>query len=339
MSESRADRRRLTRRQFLVAIGATGASAALARVFVDGSVGRPAGRIEARRTGTAMGSEVSIVVGHESERVAEAALDAAFAELEQVEAIMSLYREESQIRRLNRDGWLAEPHPYLVEVLEVAGRTSRASGGAFDVTVQPLWEAHAEARRTGAGSPDGPIAAAGRRVDWRKLSVSADRIELAGPDMAITLNGIAQGYAADRVVAVLRSRGIRHALVDAGEFGAIGNRTDGDPWRIGVQHPRRTEDLLARIALDGRFVATSGDYAAGAPEHIYDPRRGAVSRRFQSVTIVARRGVEADALSTAVFVLGPEEGLALVESVPEADALVVTEDGRTLATGGFPLSA
>jgi thiamine biosynthesis lipoprotein len=159
--------------------------------------------------------------------------------------------------------------------------------------------------------------------------------------MAVTLNGIAQGFAADRVRAALQARGVRHALVNTGEFGSLGRKSDGTPWTVGIQHPRRPDAYLALAALEERFLSTSGDYATSFSDdfrhnHIFDPRTGLSPTEFSSVTVLARTGMEADALTKVLFVGGLGRGLDLVRAVPGADALCVLKDGRTMLTDGFP---
>ena len=141
--------------------------------------------------------------------------------------------------------------------------------------------------------------------------------------------------------AALRARGIRHALVDTGEFGALGRRADGAPWTVGIQHPRRPDAYVALAALEDRFLSTSGDYATTFSDdflhnHIFDPRTGLSPSEFSSVTVLARSGMEADALTKVLFVQGLGRGLDHVRSIPGADALCVLKDGRMVSTNGFP---
>lgn len=296
----------MNRRRFLMLAAGAGGLAAL-------SVPAPLRRVE--RRSHALGSTVSLVALHENERVAEAALDASFEALDRLEDVLSLYRPGSEIRRLNRDGVLEHPHPDLVTVLRAALEWSRRTDGAFDPTVQPLWESADAARSL---------------VDWRRVEINERRIRLA-PGQAITLNGIAQGFAADRVREVLRVHGVRQALADTGEIAGTGK-----PWRVGIQHPRVPDAYIALAELQDRVMATSGDYATTSTRHLIDPATGRPPDWFSSVTILAPTGLEADALSTAVCILGPERGLALVASRPDVDALMVLKDGRTLSTPRFP---
>ncbi len=327
------------RRAFLISLGAAGTSAAightlyrcLMRSETQPPPLAPAGLIAAKRSGLALGTRVSMAVLHTDRRVAERGLDAAFAALERVEQIMSIYRPSSQLSQLNRSGVLDDPHPLLVQILRAARRISIASRGAFDVTVQPLWDVHAK------GKPPSPslLSIAQSRVGWARLGISRKRIWFQRSGMAATLNGIAQGFATDHALAALRRAGIRHALVNTGELGALGQTQQGDDWVVGIQHPRVRDAHLALARLDGRCIATSGDYATPRG-HLFDPATGKAAKAFQSVTVLARSGLEADSLSTAVFVAGPERGAALIEATPNADALLVHQDGRTLATRGFP---
>jgi len=292
------------------------------------------------RTGRALGSIISMTVLHADRGTAEKAIAAAFAQLDQVDQLMSIYRPDSQISRLNRTASLPNPHPWVFEIMRKAQSMSQQSGGAFDITVQPLWDVYSGAQKQGKLPVDAAIEAARAKVNWSRVEVSADRISLPA-GMSITLNGIAQGYGADRVAAALRAHGVRHALVNTGEIGAIGRRSDGQQWTVGIQHPRSKDAYIALARLEGRFMATSGDYETTFSEdraynHIFDPGSGRSPQVFSSVTIVANSGAEADALSTAVFVLGHEKGLRLIENTPGAEALLVLKDDRILATKAFP---
>lgn len=296
------------------------------------------------QTATALGTSVTIQLLHGDEATAQRALNAAFGEIEQVEAVMSIYRPDSELRRLNRDGVLDGPHPYLVQVLEHATATSLATGGAFDVTVQPLWEVYSQAKQRSSSPSQVQIDTALRLVDWRKVDVQPQRVRLRGTGMQITLNGIAQGFAADRALAALKTHGIEHALIDAGELAALGRKEDSTAWRAGIQHPRIDDAYIALAALDNRCLATSGDYAMkftadSRSNHIFDPRLGSSPQELASVSIAAPTAMAADALSTACFVLGPQRAQQILSQMPDVDALFVLKNGRVLRTDGFPIDA
>lgn len=295
------------------------------------------------RTSTALGTKISLLVLHEDRAVGEQALDDAFAELARVERVMSIYLAESQVSWLNAGGALPQPDPYLVRILHDAAEVSEQSAGAFDVTVQPLWTLYSEAQRRGQTPDAAALAAACREVSWRDVSVSPDRIAFRRRSMAITLNGIAQGFAADRVMEALKKRGIQHALVNTGEISSLGRRAQGDPWVVGIQHPRRPDAYFGLAALDGRCLSTSGDYETTfspdfATNHIFDPATGRSPDSLASATVVAPTATLADALSTALFVLGPDRGLELAAQWPGVDVFLIRKDLTTLATKSFPWS-
>jgi thiamine biosynthesis lipoprotein len=333
-----------TRRRFL--LGTAGACAAVGAGVWQFPPSKPAsGKWDlTRRTSFALGSAVAISVWHRDAASGEAALDAAFAELEQVENIMSLYRPDSQISRLNRNASLQQPHPYLVTVLEFAAHIAEQTSGAFDVTVQPLWNLYQGAKQQGRLPEQPQVLEACSRVDWRRVQTSPDRVTLSGEGTAITLNGIAQGFAADMAMAALRRAGVSHALIDTGEMGALSGKPDGSAWRVGIQHPRQPGAFVSLANLQDRCLATSGDYetwfsADFVNNHLFDPRTGHSPMELSSVSIAAPTGMTADALSTAVFVLGVERGMKLVRSIPGTDALFVTKDGSMTMTEGFPIAA
>jgi thiamine biosynthesis lipoprotein len=307
------------------------------------SVSAPASLQKAEASTWALGSDVSIMVFHAEREQAEAAVRASFNALRHVEGLMSLYRPDSQICRLNRDGVLDDPHPDLIAVLKTAREWSQRTRGAFDVTVQPLWGLYSSCQRTGQLPDAGAIKKARALVDWRAIDVSPERVRLGDKGMAVTLNGIAQGFGADRVLAVLRESGVHHALINTGEVGALGAKPkEGKPWRVGIRHPRDEDSFIEIARLEDRCLATSGDYATSfSPDrnhhHIFDPSTGRSPEAFSAVTVLAKSATEADALSTSLMVLARERGEELAQRIPGAEALFVRKDGTTHATKGFPL--
>ena len=295
-----------------------------------------------RRELVGFGTTLSLEAGHADERVLVAALDAAVATLQRIEGQMSLFRDDSALSRLNRDGHLAAAPAPLRELLGIARDVARRSDGAFDPTVQPLWLAFAAAQAQGRLPTADDVAAARARVDWRALVLEKDGgVRLARPGMGVTLNGIAQGYAADRVRAVLRAHGIRHALVDAGEYAPTGRNPAGAPWTLGIADPHAPDRVLARLFADGRCVATSGDdqttfSADHRHHHIFDPHTGWSPPDIAGVTVAAPSGALADALTKVFFVAGPRRAAAVARHW-NVDALWVDKAGRWDATPGLRL--
>lgn len=281
------------------------------------------------------GTTVSMTVMHGSEAAARAALAAAFTSLREIDALMSIYRPNSEVGRLNRYGRLNHPDPRLLKVLRVAEQLSQRTNGAFDVTVQPLWQA-ANARQD-----RGPALS---HVGWRKLQVSERELRFDQPGMAITLNGIAQGYAADQALTTLERFGICQALIDSGELASLGERDEGRPWMLGVRDPRDETAFVQTWAADGRCLASSGDYATHFTEdfsqhHIIDPHSGNSPTELAAVSVLAPEGILADGLSTACMVMGSEKSLALAAAWPEVDVMCIAKTGAVYRSKGFPLPA
>jgi thiamine biosynthesis lipoprotein len=323
-------RSRVNRRRF-IRIAAAAASCGLAPAIF---AAEPAA---ATWRGIALGSLASIEIRHADPARAQALLAAAIEELERLESILSLYRPQSALSRLNRDGILRDPPFDLVRVLDQAQRFGDLSAGRFDVTVQPLWNLYAAHFMKPDADPRGPAAelihAAASCVDYRAVAVDADRIRFARPGMQVTLNGIAQGYITDRIADLFRGAGLDHVLVDLGEVYAIGTRDSRQPWNVGIEDPLNRNTLLAELPLADAALATSGGYGfrfdpAGRFHHIFDPATGACPQRYASVSVVASNATAADALSTAANLMAPEAVERMLQQAGALRALVVDAAGR-----------
>ncbi|MES2900633.1 MAG: FAD:protein FMN transferase [Pseudomonadota bacterium] len=292
----------------------------------------------------AFGTTVTVAVFHPRQRQAELAIDEALRTMQSVDRLMSIYNPHSQVFQLNRDGMLPNPDFHLLTVLRQARALSVQSKGAFDITVQPLWRAFNEAAASGARPLEAVRLGAASKVGWRAVKVTTREVVLEQPGMAVTLNGLAQGYAADLALAALRARKIEHALVDAGEFAADGSKPGPQPWSIGVADPRDRENIARTLRMDGRSVATSGDYAtAFTPDfihhHIFDPATGLSPPELSSVTVVAPSAMLADGLSTTCMVLGARRAHGLVARMPMVDLMTINKRGLLWKSPGFPASA
>jgi len=296
------------------------------------------------RSSFALGTGVTLTVYHENAKLAGEAIDSALKGIDEVEEVMSLYRPGSQISQLNQSGHLDNPHPYLIRVLEKSAQLSRQTEGLFDISIQPMWSLYNKCSQEGRLPNEEELENTLAKVDWRKIRVSPNRIELTGKGMELTLNGIAQGFAADVVAMELGRFGIENALIDTGEISGLGSHVEKDAWDIGIKHPRNFGEFMGTTALNNRCLATSGDYESRFGEgfqshHLLNPRTGKSPLELSSVSVAAPTALDADALSTAVFLSGLEKGRQLVESSPNADALFVMKDGQTVCTAGFPFSS
>jgi thiamine biosynthesis lipoprotein len=304
---------RRSRRRALTIFAAAAGSAVIGMPFGPrpaSALAQEAGDLH-RWRGQALGARASLLIHHPDQSEARRIMARALDEIDRLEAIFSLYRDDSALVRLNREGSLEAPPLDLVELLGRARRWSRETGGAFDVTVQPLWDLYRRHFSRASADPGGPDAAslaeAHALVDYRALEIDPGRIVLVQAGMAVTVNGIAQGYICDRVAELFRGEGLDEVLIDLGEIQALGSGPDGRPWQVGLADPRKPEGTLRKVDLVDRAVATSAPLPTGAMPfaHILDPQGGRPAERLLSASVVARRAADADALSTAL-VAAPE---------------------------------
>jgi thiamine biosynthesis lipoprotein len=286
-----------------------------------------------------MGTLVEISIVGRDEDKAAAAINDAFAEMERIENLMSKWIPESEVSKINR--WAGvKPVKVSAEVLEVIQRAreiSKASGGYFDISVGGLLDLWGFETSGGRVPAEVEVEQALQSVGYGAIVVDreASTVELRR-GMCIDLGGIAKGYAVDRAFEVLRSKGYGNMIVNAGGDMRVGGRKTNGPWVIGIQDPRGGSRILARFDVGDISVATSGDYeryfeADGVRyHHLLNPFTGYPGRQCRSVTIKAKDAVTADALATAVFVMGPEEGLRLIEATEGVEALIVTADGEII---------
>lgn len=271
--------------------------------------------------GVALGARASIRLLHPDPVEARRIIDAAVREIERLEAIFSLYHPDSCLVALNRDGRLEAPPLELVELLGMAREVSRASGGAFDATVQPLWLHYRDHFAASPGREDAPDPSGVLPlVDWRGVRAEPDVVALRRPGMAVTLNGIAQGYVTDRVADLLRRHGVDRVLLDLGEARALGAGPEGRPWRIGIADPGDPARVLARLDGGAGAVATSGGYGSVFDRgrrfgHLIDPRDGRTAPVLRGTTVIAETAVSADAWSTAFALMEADEIRSVAKAV------------------------
>ncbi len=290
-----------------------------------------------------MAIPVRIVLYAPSRETANRSAQAAYARTEALNAILSDYDPASEVSRLSAaagTGKAVAVSDDLWRVLARAREISDASGGAFDITVRPVVRLWRRARRSHRFSPE-QIQEALRLVDYRLVHLDPTHrtATLRKPGMQLDLGGIAKGYIIDEALKVLRQAGVRSALVDAGGDIALGDPPPGRPgWRIGIAslHPGRRPTRY--LWLSRVTVATSGDTRqyvlinGTRYSHIVDPRTGVGLTDHSQVTVVAPDGMTADALASAVSVLGPEKGLKLAEAFPGAAARIVRAPAGTVQT-------
>ena len=292
----------------------------------------------ARWDGTALGAPASIQLYHTDEAKAHAAIAAGLNELKRLETIFSVYRADSSISKLNREGVLENAPDDFIAMLTRALSLAKISDGVYDPTVQSVWQLYFRHFTSSNPDPAGPaprdLAAALALVDWRAVEVDAanKRISFARPGMGLTLNSGAQGYITDRVADVLRAHGFDRMLVDMGEPRALSAKPDGSAWRIGIADPADPNRTVVTLDVVDKCVSTSGGYgtlfdSAGAFTHLIDTRTGRTAPALLGVSVVADTGIAADGLSTAMLMAPVERRQAILKAAGGQKAIYVTPDG------------
>ena len=302
------------------------------------------GTVEVTRS--LMGTSWTIKIpldGNLDRESALSAVDSVFTELDRIESLMSEWKPETPVSLINSNAGSrpVEVPEELVRILERGIEYGRLSQGAFDITwrgMGPLWKFGEDFRVPGKKE----VAEAVRRVNFRKIVLDGNSVFLPDPGMAIGLGGIAKGYAIDRAGMKIRQAGIMNFLVDGGGDILASGNTHGRSWLVGIRDPRgERADLIRRLSVSGGAVVTSGDYErfnivdGRRYHHIIDPRTGYPADKCRSVTVFSSQAEKADVLATAVFVLGPEEGMRLIREIGDSEALIVDSSGEIFMSEGF----
>lgn len=325
----------------------TAAAAALLTLALMAASCSPGDRLHSE-TRTIMGTYVTITVEPSGlpEILVRAAVKDAFAQIERVDALMSTYKPQSELSRINANAGVApvEADPEVIDTVGMALETAKETGGGFDPTIGPLVKLWGIASKDARVPSDAEIGAALKLVDYTQVEVDRDKgtVFIKMPGMSIDLGGIAKGYASDRAVDALRKAGITAGIVAvAGDLRLFGKRADGSDWGVGIQHPRDKSGLMAKFKLTDAALSTSGDYErffikdGVRYHHIIDPRTGYPAKGLMSVSVLTAKAVDSDAYATGLFVMGPQKAMEYADAHPELDVLLVRSDGTTAATGRF----
>ncbi|HVI51465.1 MAG TPA: FAD:protein FMN transferase [Candidatus Sulfotelmatobacter sp.] len=288
--------------------------------------------------GTTLGAPSSIQLYHHDEAQARAAIDAALAELARLEQVFSLYRADSAISTLNRDGRLDDAPVEFVELLSHSLKMSEVTEGIHDPTIQPVWKLYFDHFTAASVDPNGPTRSelddALALVDWKAVEVDpvSRSVAFKRPGMSVSLNSGAQGYITDKVGAILRAHGFDKMLVDMGEQRAYSAKPDGSAWRLGLANPADNSKAVAELDVVDKAVATSGGYGtlfdeAGRFTHIIHPRTGETAPRLLGVSVVAPTATVADTLAASMILVPEEKRLAVLRAAGAETAIFVTPEG------------
>jgi thiamine biosynthesis lipoprotein len=298
-----------------------------------------------RFEGIAMGSSLEIEVFGPDQALCEKAVQAARDEIDRLDRMMTDWKQESPLMDVNRAAGVApvKVPPELFFIVERSIRMSELTGGTFDITFAgagKLWNWRAPEPKV----PDAEtVKASLKNVGWKNIVLDAKErtIFLKHPGVKIGLGGIVPGYAADLAIGKIRDLGIRDACVNMSGDVMTSGQKDGAPWNAAITHPRKKGENLAVIPISNAAISTSGDYERFFMKdgrrycHIIDPRTGYPADKCQSVTIIAPNCAFADAFAKGVFILGPEEGMALAEKIQGVEAVVVAADGVVTMSKGL----
>ena len=291
-----------------------------------------------KQTEMIMGTLVEITVIPANDK----AIKEAFEALKKVDALMSTYKEDSEISILNREG-KAQVSEETLEVIEDAIEFSELTDGTFDITCRPLISLWNKAKKEEKVPTEMEIEEAISLVGYQRIILEGNQIRLEKKGMQIDLGGIAKGYAVDKAIEALKKNGIKRALVNAGgDLYTLGTDPQGEKWQIGVQDPREEDKIIDIIKVKDKAVATSGDYRRYFTlegkrfSHIVNPKTGLTVQDVpMSVTIIGPDATTTDALSTGVFVLGPKEGMKLIDSLPEVEGMIISEGMKKITSQGW----
>lgn len=290
-----------------------------------------------------MGTAIRVELWADDKATGEAAIAAVMAEMHRIDREMSPYKPESELSRINREA-AQHPVPISGEMFDILSRSiefSKLSGGAFDITFSSVGYMYDYRRHI--KPTDKEIEQALPGINYRHILLDAQKrtVRFARPGVRIDLGGIGKGYAVDNSIALLKKRGITHAIVTAGGDSRVLGDRGGRPWMVGIRDPRRKDSVVAVMPLVNSAISTSGDYeryfeADGVRyHHILNPKTGRSATGVHSVSVIGPDATTTDGLTKPVFILGPEKGLRLIESIPGVDAVIIDADGRMFYSSGL----
>jgi FAD:protein FMN transferase len=295
------------------------------------------------RNESIMGTRCAVELWSDDKAKGEAAISSVFDDMKRIDRLMSTWKEDTEISLVNREG---AKHPVkisreLFRLLQVSVEYSELTHGAFDITYASV--GYLYDFKKGVHPDQKAIDAALPGINWRHMMLDAKNttVYFTRPGMRIDLGGIAKGHSVDRGIEILQKQGITRAMVNAGgDTRIIGDRF-GKPWVVGVRDPDHEGKVFLRLPLTDTAFSTSGDYERYFDEdgkrfhHIIDPKTGDSARKCRSVTIISGNATRTDALTKSVFIMGPDEGIAFINTLPDVDAVAVAPDGRVLYSKGL----
>ena len=292
-----------------------------------------------------MGTLVEITIQEIDNNLGQHAINKSFNEMSRLEKIMSTHLPNSELSQLNS---LAERETKitvssdLLKVIQRGVHWGKLSNGAIDITIGPavkLWDFNAETPNL----PDvDKLQKTTSFIDYKNISIDGNSVIFKKTGIALHLGAIGKGYAVDQAIGILKKMGVKSGLVNAGgDLMAFGLKNEAEAWQVGIQHPRKPEEIIASLDVRDKAVATSGDYQRYFIKdnvrfhHILNPKNGWPENQTMSATVIADTVMDADAISTASFILGPKKGIALINSLEGAEGMILSKLGSASYSSGF----
>jgi thiamine biosynthesis lipoprotein len=295
------------------------------------------------RSENIMGTRCAVELWSEDKAKGEAAITSVFDDMKRIDRLMSTWKEDTEISLVNREGGKhpVKISPELFKLLQVSVEYSELTHGAFDITYASV--GYLYDFKKGVHPDQKAIDKALPGINWRHMVLDPKKttVFFTRPGMRIDLGGIAKGYSVDRGIEILQEQGVTRAMVNAGgDTRIIGDRF-GKPWVVGIRDPDHENKMFLRMPLSDTAFSTSGDYERYFDEdgkrfhHIIDPKTGDSARKVRTVTVISGTATRTDALTKSVFIMGAEEGIAFINTLPDVDAVAVSPDGKVTYSRGL----
>ncbi len=342
MTTNQQNRRSFLKKSALLGLGATAATVLPAISAEALWFNKKEYKVSTTKLG--MGTYISMTAIHSSKDEAQEAFGLAFNEIDRLSNLLSRYDESSPIAVLNRTGSLQDAP---LEVLELVGRSlayHKQTSGAFDITVAPLIDLYKNSFAAGAKPTETEVQATLKRIGAEQIIFTDGNISFARDDMGITLDGIAKGYIVDKASEVLSANGLGNHLINAGgDIRTVGLAANSKPWTVAIQDPAKGKDYPNVIEMHNGAIATSGNYEIFYDNekmfhHIINAKTGVSPTLSTSVTIRTATVMDADALSTAVFVMQPTNGLSYINKRTDSECFILGKDGSSHRSTGWSIA-
>ena len=288
-----------------------------------------------------MGTRISVETWHTSNSQASICNSKVMASMHRIDGLMSPYKQDSEISAINREAAIEAVRisQELFDLINKSNTISRLSGGAFDITFASVGYQYnfRENKQPSQEQINGSLDS----IDYKSLILKDNSVRFAKPSMRIDLGGIAKGYAVDQGIQILKQCGVQHAIVSAGGDSRILGDKRGRPWMMGIQHPRKKQQVALVLPLSNSAISTSGDYErfflrnGERIHHIINPTTGRSAKSAWSATVIGPDATTTDALSTTLFILGAKKGIELVNSLPDIDAVIIDSKGLVHYSSGL----